>query len=127
MSRGKSIEMQMDEILESIKDAVDEDLEKSAEEAAKETKKELRVTSPKDKGGYSKGWAIKKDRSNKSVTVYNKKYPGLTHLLENGHAIVTSSGSEIGRVNGIKHIEPAAEKGADEFVKEIMDEMDKDL
>lgn len=68
--------------------------------------KKLRETSPKRFGGYAKNWAQKVTISDSqvSVSVYNKKYAGLTHLLENGHA--KSSG---GRVEGIPHIAPVQE------------------
>ena len=74
-------------------------------------------TSPVRSGEYRKSWAAKKtlDRSGKlTVTVYNRKKPGLTHLLEKGHA---KRGG--GRVEGTPHIAPAEEYAVDELEKRI--------
>lgn len=65
--------------------------------------KKLKETSPKRIGGYSKSWTKKVTSSDSSVavSVYNRKFAGLTHLLENGHAKANG-----GRVEGIPHIGP---------------------
>ena len=112
----------MNEIQRDVSEAV----EKAADEAAKVTKAELRSTSPTNKGDYKKGWAIKKVRKQKSVIVYNAKFPGLTHLLEKGHVIRNGKG-EYGRAPAHPHMGKAADKGADVFLKETMDDLDKQL
>lgn len=78
--------------------------------------KKLRETSPKRFGGYGKSWAQKVTvtDSQVSVSVYNKKYASLTHLLENGHA--KSNG---GRVEGIPHIAPIQEWADEEAMDAI--------
>lgn len=124
MGKTKSVEVQMSEILDSIKENVNDALEKAEEEAAQLTKSELRNSSPEKKGQYKTGWTIKRDRKNKIVTVYNSKYPGLTHLLENGHLIRNKRG-EYGRAPAHKHIEPAAEKGIEEFTNKVENELNK--
>ena len=116
MGREKTIAVQMDEILDHVKNTVDEDIEKSSDAAAKVARSNLKENSPKDKGDYAKGWRIKKDKKAKTTIVHNSKYPGLTHLLENGHIVKNAKGI-VGRAAGVKHIEPAAEEGAAEFVE----------
>ena len=124
MGKNTSVEVQMSEILDSVKNSVDDTIEKTTENAAKVTQSELRNNSPTDKGDYKKGWTIKKDRKLKSATVYNSKFPGLTHLLENGHVISNGKG-EYGRAPAHKHIEPAAEKGIDACLDGVDDGLDK--
>lgn len=86
-------------------DEVKEALEESQGEIAKEGVKTLKRTSPKGKSKkkYSTGWATKKEteRTGTTTIIYNKNKPGLTHLLEKGHA---KRGG--GRVAGIEHIAP---------------------
>ena len=70
-----------------------------------ETKKMVQSASPTDSGGYKKGWTAKKIKDSASkteVVVYNRSKPGLTHLLEKGHA---KRGG--GRVEAKVHIAPA--------------------
>lgn len=55
------------------------------------------------KGRYGTGWTttIEEKRLGTVATIHNAKYPGLPHLLENGHA---KRGG--GRVAGTAHIAP---------------------
>ena len=66
-------------------------------------------------GKYASGWTsqVEKNRYGTTVTIYNK-YPGLPHLLENGHA---KRGG--GRVQGRVHIAPVEEKVVDEFIEGV--------
>ena len=83
---------------------VDEDIKDIILKEGNSAVSMLRQTSPKDTGDYQKGWSIKKTRESQSkvsYVIYNKNKPGLTHLLENGHAKING-----GRVEGIKHISP---------------------
>ena len=82
-------------------------LKERVTEACKVAKSDLRQNSPKKTGEYAKGWTYTvKETAPGSFTgvVYQKNKPGLTHLLEKGHAKRNG-----GRVAGIPHIEPAFE------------------
>lgn len=89
------------------------DVKAEAKAVAKETVKELKSNSPEDRDSkkrhYKDGWASKVESENAvsiGIRVYNRKKPGLTHLLEKGHA---KRGG--GRVEGKPHISEA-EKNA---------------
>ena len=64
--------------------------------AGKRAKKDLQNTNAfNDRSGdYRKGWAIrtKREKYGINVLVYNKAKPGLTHLLEKGHATRNGTG-----------------------------------
>ena len=95
------------------------DVKEEAKAVAKEAVKELKTTSPEGpgskKGHYKEGWTSKVESENAvsiGIRVYNRKKPGLTHLLEKGHA---NRGG--GRVEGKPHISEA-EKNAIEAYEE---------
>ena len=97
------------------------EMKAEAKEIAKETAKELKETSQEGsgsyKGHYKDGWTQKTESENTTsigIRVYNKKKPGLTHLLEKGHA---KRGG--GRVNGIPHIAPAEKQAAEEYERRL--------
>lgn len=103
------------------------DMKAEAKEVASKAVKELKVTSPEGegshKGHYKDGWTKKTESENATsigIRIYNRKKPGLTHLLENGHA---KRGG--GRVNGIPHIAPAEKKAAEEYEKRLKARLSK--
>lgn len=66
-----------------------ERMKETTTQTGRECAKELRSKSPKRTGKYASGWGQENTTvtfSGPSTTVWNKKYPGLTHLLEYGHA-----------------------------------------
>ena len=94
---------EIEKILEEYGDEAVEALNESIEEAAKESQKQIRKfnqgrTTWEE---YPKGWTIEvaKERLETSATVYNKSKPGLTHLLEFGHALRNG-----GRSSAFPHI-----------------------
>lgn len=97
---GSAIEAELsdyaDDVMEVMRQAVTETTDQAVET--------LKVTSPKKRGKYAKGWAAKvvEDSPTGLVKTVHNKTAGLTHLLENGHA---KAGG--GRVEGIPHIAPA--------------------
>lgn len=90
--------------LEEYREDVTEGMKDSVKTVAKEAAAELRRTSPKQTGGYAKGWTQKKVFENVQdlrMSVCNPKHYRRIHLLENGHAKVNG-----GRVEGIAHVYP---------------------
>lgn len=121
---GISIDGLGDEVarlMEEYAADVAEDMKKEARATAKEAVKELKATSPEGKGSrkghYKDGWASKvesEDALSIGIRIYNKKKPGLTHLLEKGHA---KRGG--GRVEGIPHIAPAERKAVKAYERRL--------
>jgi hypothetical protein len=87
--------------------------------AAKAAVKELKTTSP-GKGRYGKGWKAKttKTRTGAETVIYNGDVPGLAHLLEFGHPIV-SGGRTVGQARAFPHIEPTEKNVVDVYEKEL--------
>lgn len=103
--------------LSDYRDEVNEGVRKAIKKQANEDVRELKTTSPKKTGKYAAGWAQKVVENNAStydVVVYNKAKPGLTHLLENGHAKVNG-----GFVPGIQHIKPVEEESNDKILEKV--------
>lgn len=115
---SKSFSVQMKEILDDVADNCRDASSEGCKQTAKETAQTLRNTSRKKSGEYASGWTSTQLDANTYVT-YNKKQPGLTHLLENGHRIVNKKG-EFGRVSGDHKIAEAAEEGSDLLLENTM-------
>ena len=125
MANGFTVQQQMKDILSSYSKDVREATNKAIEKTARQSVRKLKDTSPKKTGGYAKGWATKKERSNDgiyTVTVHNKTDYQLTHLLENGHVVRNKKGV-YGRTNGTKHIAPVEEWANSELPLEIEKEL----
>lgn len=114
----KSISDQMAAILGEVSSGAEEALATGLKTVSKTAPAKLKSRSPKKSGEYASGWRAKK-LDKRAVVVYNAKQPGLTHLLENGHAIVNKKGS-YGRTNGIKHIEPVDQEEQQTFFDATM-------
>ena len=82
-------------------------------EAKEKELKELKETSPKRTGKYSKGWRKKRVRNGVWV-VYSFKYGSLTHLLEFGH--IKRNG---GRTKAYPHLRPAELNAIQKFTERI--------
>lgn len=89
-------------------DGYDDDVADATKESCMKVGKEgaqmLKGSSPVRKGGYARSWTYKvmgESASGIESVIYNSRYPGLAHLLENGHA---KRGG--GRVGARKHIAP---------------------
>lgn len=116
------------QVLSDYEKDVQEAVAQAVEQTGKKALETVRAKSPVRKGQkYKKGWKLDKSRSGvfgtqSRVIIHNKKEYRLTHLLENGHQIVSypdSPGGRAGegykkviggRVEGIPHIQPAYEE-----------------
>lgn len=116
-----SVTVQMQQLLDEINKDVEASMKRNINGVAKEAAQKLRNTSPKRTGDYASGWGSKK-LGEMDAVVYNRKAPGLTHLLENGHMIVNKKGT-FGRVSGRKHIKPVEEWGNDELPRRVMEDI----
>lgn len=101
-------------ILDEYGDEAITAIETAAKKAGQKAAKTLKSTSPKDTGDYAKGWATKTqtERTHTSTVVYNRIKPGLTHLLEHGHANRTG-----GRTPAHVHIAPVNEEAQKQFLE----------
>ncbi len=92
-----------------------EEIDRQAIKIANKTVKELKQTSPRRIHGgrhYADGWA--RTKTEDGQVIYNKTKPGLTHLLEHGHAFRSG-----GRARAFPHILPAEEKAIKDFEKAV--------
>ena len=119
--RIDSLGTEIAKMMEEYASEVAADTKAEARAVAKETVKELKKTSPDGpgsrKGHYKDGWASKVESENAvsiGIRIYNKKKPGLTHLLEKGHA---KRGG--GRVEGIPHIGPVEKQAVKDYEKRL--------
>lgn len=74
------------------------------------------------KGRYGSGWTSTTETGRLSAQgwIYNKKYPGLPHLLEYGHATKNGTGRVYPDTPGREHIKPVEEKVISEFEKGVL-------
>lgn len=122
-----SLGTQIAKMMEEYASDVAADMKAEAKEVAKDAIKELKQTSPKGpgskKGHYKDGWASKVERENSvsiDIKVYNKKKPGLTHLLEKGHA---KRGG--GRVSGTPHIATVEQQAIENYEKRLKERLSR--
>lgn len=114
-------------LMEEYAADVSADMKTEAKTVAKEAVKELKQTSPEGKGSrkghYKEGWASKVESENVvsiGIRIYNRKKPGLTHLLEKGHA---KRGG--GRVEGKPHISNAEENAINNYEKRLKERLSR--
>ena len=108
------------EILREYRDGVNVITEESVRDATNAARRRVRELSPKQtkKKTYSRNWRTKfiNDGQTHIGIVYQGKWPGLTHLLEYGHAKVGEGG---GRTEAQPHIEPTQEEAGDELMQKL--------
>lgn len=93
------------------------DVKKSVKEVAKDTVREVKKRSPSDSGAYRKSWRadeVDVTRFSQTMVIHDKTHYRLTHLLENGHALVGG-----GRTKAQPHIKPAEEFAEHELMRKI--------
>lgn len=88
-------------------DGVASAIEAEVDATSKVIVDDIKANAPRKTGEYAKGWTRRKGTQPGTIsyTIYNRKKPQLTHLLEHGH--VKKGG---GRVEGRPHIGPAVDK-----------------
>lgn len=123
MSKSFDITPQIDDILEEVMDDVKDVTNKEIKRTARDAAQKLKATSPRNEGGkragrYANGWKIK--QGDGETIVYNATDWQLTHLLENGHAVVNRYGDTGARASAIKHIEPVEQWASDELPMRII-------
>ena len=121
---GGLLQDQIDDILKASDAAVRAASKDAAKKTAQDVVKRLKSTSPKRKGSYAKGW--KSTYQDGGYVVHNSSRPGFTHLLENGHDII-SDGKKVGRAKAEPHIEPAEQAGIAEFTYQVEKEIERRL
>ena len=104
------------DILNEYSEDIQEAINQEAIDVANKGMKELKETSPKRTGKYSKGWRVKteKGRGFINCTIHNATNYQLTHLLEKPH--LTRNGR---RTTPKVHIAPVEEKCIEEFQKGV--------
>ena len=126
-----------DELAKAITDTLKEYADVTAEACdagvkltAKEAVEELRNANPEYSGewgswaDYNKGWKFTQTKTDKryhrGATIHNTTHYQLTHLLENGHALVNGE-----RSRAFVHIAPVADKAEDNLLKNIKANIEK--
>ena len=119
---------QVNKILQEYASDVDKAVLEVEANVAKEAVKKLKKTSPKASrnGGhrhYADDWTVDNESKKKYARyiIKNKQYQ-LTHLLENGHDVV-SHGKKAGHVGGRPHIKPVEEWCKAEVEKRLREEL----
>lgn len=113
----------LDEYADEVTENVQEVTKKVARKGAQAVKNES-LNTFKDvhlkKGRYGSGWTttMETGRFSAQGIIYNKKYPGLPHLLEHGHAMRGG-----GRAPGKAHIAPVEKKIVEMYEKEIIHDL----
>ncbi len=107
----------VNQALQEYNDISTEAVKRVAKETADSVKNDIKQNAPKDTGGYSRSWAVKKQKETaKSVSyvVHSKDRYQLTHLLEFGHGLRGG-----GYVSPRPHIAQAEQAGIEEFEEGI--------
>lgn len=114
----------IDRFLEAVEDVlgdyaaeVTDGVQDAVKAVAKDTVREVRKRSPVDSGAYKKSWGqttTKETPGSIIITIHNRKHYRLTHLLENGHALVGG-----GRTRAQPHIAPAEKAAEKELLRQV--------
>lgn len=111
--------VQLQQALAQYTQNIDSTVDSVLSSVAKEAKDKLKENSPEKTGKFAKGWSIQHKKG--EYTIYNKE-AWKTHLLENGHDIV-SNGKKVGRVEGKNFIAPINDWIQEEVIRRMEDEL----
>lgn len=119
---SQSIEQQMAAILDEYQHLASDVVEKASRKAARNAVQKLKAVSPKKSGEYASGWSTRK--MGHGYVTYNRKAPGLTHLLEKGHVTRNKKGT-FGRTSAHVHIAPVEQQAVKEYEETLRKELSK--
>lgn len=98
------------------------EIEAAQKVVSKVVVKTLKATSPtrSTKQTYARGWKTKttRTRTGANTVIYQGAQPGLAHLLEFGHPIV-SGGRTVGQAKAFPHIEAAETEAVNLYEQEL--------
>lgn len=109
----------IEEVLQEYDDTVKKMTPQAVRRTATKCRNQIRAAAPGN--DYPNTWATrttKKGAENFEITVYSKK-PGLPHLLEHGHVLI-SHGKVCGRTGAKVHIKPAELQAIRDIEQEIL-------
>ena len=118
--RNGDLQAKLRDVLDEFAASETEKIVDITKEVADELVADLKDTSPRrsvSEKHYADGWKLQTEKvrgGGISAVIYNGTKPGLSHLLENGHAKVNG-----GRVAAIPHIKPAEDKWTQELIKRL--------
>jgi hypothetical protein len=105
----EGLQAALEQILEDYGDEIEQKNEEVVQKVGRRGAKALRENSAEKLNGnkYAPGWSVtfEGDRIHQTAIIYNKRMPGLAHLLEHGHAKRNG-----GRTDGIVHIQPVEQE-----------------
>lgn len=109
--------LDINKILNDYSKDIQESIAAEAQEVAKKAQNELKATSPKRTGKYSRGWRVNTTKSRYEIEciVYNTN-PGLTMLLERTHA---KRGGGTVTPKSAGHIQKVEEASIKEYETEV--------
>ena len=130
IANSENMTAYLTKVFGDIELGVQEAVNESIDKIGKETSKRVREASPKKTGKYAKGWRYRARKMQPdgsfSAVVYNAKYGWMTHLIENGHPIV-SKGSVVRTVKPRPHIKPVNDWVMTEGIKILTDAIQKEI
>ena len=125
---SESITAILKEYGNDVTDAVKECSKRVTKAGVKAVKASARQSFETSKGSeYVGGWTSRFETGRLSAqgTIYNKKVPGLPHLLEHGHVSRNGTGRTFDTVPGREHIAPVEQQIVKDFERNIKKEVGK--
>lgn len=121
MTKIDNLANEIESILSNYGESATDVVRETVDDVLKEGVKEIKSSSPRRTGEYSKGWKKETEDSRLGATgvIYNADKPQLTHLLENGHA--NRDGS---RTPGKPHISLVNENVQAEYIRELTNRLE---
>lgn len=115
----KILDEYADDVVDDVKEATKKVAQKGAQAVRNESLSAFKNAHLK-RGRYGSGWTstVETGRLSAQGIIYNRKYPGLPHLLEHGHAMRGG-----GRVDGKAHIAPVEKKIVEMYEREIINDL----